>query len=381
MKITNVEGFVLKSPEQYRSPAHSEEAPGVTHCFLIKVSTDEGVTGWSDVETAPHVAASVIDAPVSGCDMMEGLRSVAVGEDPFETERLWDKVYRATAYYGIRGAAIQVLSGFDVACYDIMGKAANVPVYKLLGGGYRDRVRAYASTLFRPTPDDIKRACEYYLEKGFTAIKFGWGVFGEDKKRDVELVRAARQTIGDNVELMVDAGWKHNRSAADAIDLLRRLDEYDIFWLEDFLHPEMINGYARVKAAGLKTRIAAGEQAATGWGFRQLIHEGRIDVAQPDISRCGGFTQLRKIIWEAEVAGIDVCPHAWLTDLLTAASLHANSALPRSLFLEYNVSTSPMLREIILNPIEMDSGGYMNVPQGPGLGIEIDEKAMRKYLI
>ena len=277
--------------------------------------------------------------------------------------------------------AIQVMSGFDIACHDIMGKAVGRPVYKLLGGAYRQKVRAYASTLFRPTPDDMKRACAYYLEKGFTAIKFGWGVFGQDRKTDIALVKAAREEIGDNIELMVDAGWKQNRSAYDAIELLRQLEPYNIFWLEDFLYPECYDGYAKVKEAGVKTRIAAGEQEAAGWGFRQLIRQGKIDVAQPDISRSGGFTQMRKIVWEAETAGIDVCPHAWLTDLLTAASLHVNAALPRSLFLEYNVSSSPMLRDIIQNPIRMDKDGMMEVPQAPGLGIEIDEAAVRKYQI
>jgi len=381
MKITDVEGFVLQSPDKYLNPSGSEEATGVAYCFLIKVSTDEGVTGWSDVETAPHVAASLIQAPLTGCDMMEGVRELAVGEDPFETERLWDKLYRGTAYYGRRGAAIQVMSGFDIACHDIMGKAVGRPVYKLLGGAYRQKVRAYASTLFRPTPGDIKKACAYYLEKGFTAIKFGWGVFGQDRKTDIALVKAAREEIGDNAELMVDAGWKQNRSAYDAVELLRQLEPYNIYWLEDFLHPECYDGYAKVKEAGVKTRIAAGEQEATGWGFRQLIRRGKIDVAQPDISRCGGFTQIRKIIWEAETAGIDVCPHAWLTDLLTAASLHVNAALPRSLFLEYNVSSSPMLRDIIKNPIQMGKDGMMDVPQAPGLGIEIDEAAVRRYRI
>lgn len=379
MKITNVEGFVLASPRQYENPAGSEEAPGVAYCFLMKVSTDEGVTGWSDVETAPHVAASVIDAPSTGSGMMEGLKSLVTGEDPFETERLWDKIYRGSAYYGRRGVAMQVLSGFDIACHDIMGKAVGRPVYKLLGGGYRAKVRAYASTLFRPTPRDIQKACEDYVKLGFTAVKFGWGVFGQDKKNDIALVKAARRELGPDIELLVDAGWKHNRSAYDAIELLRALEEYNIFWLEDFLHPECYDGYARVKEAGVKTRIAAGEQEATGWGFRELIRRGKIDVAQPDLSRCGGFTQARKIMWEAEAAGIDVCPHAWLTDLLTAASLHMNAALPRSLFLEYNVSSSPMLRDIIENPITMDRDGWMDVPQAPGLGIGIDEKAVQKY--
>jgi len=235
--------------------------------------------------------------------------------------------------------------------------------------------------LFRPTPGDIQKACEAYMNLGFTAIKFGWGVFGQDRKNDIALVETARKELGPDVELLIDAGWKENRSAYDAVELIRALEEYNIFWLEDFLHPECYDGYAKVKEAGVKTRLAAGEQESTGWGFRELIHRGKIDVAQPDISRCGGFTQARKIIWEAEVAGIDVCPHAWLTDLLTAASLHMNAVLPRSLFLEYNVSTSPMLREIIINPIVMDKDGWMDIPQTPGLGIEIDERAIQKYRV
>jgi len=381
MKITKVEGFVLKSTRDYENPTGAEEAPGVAYCFLMKVSTDEGIVGWSDVETAPHVAYSVIDAPSTGSGMMEGLNALVVGEDPFETERLWDKIYRGTAYYGRRGVAMQVLSGFDIACHDIIGKAINKPVYKLLGGGYRDKVRAYASTLFRPTPSDMQKACNDYMKLGFTAIKFGWGDFGKDRQNDIARVKAAREELGPDIDLLIDAGWKHNRSAYDATQLLRDIEEYDIYWLEDFLHPECYEGYAKVKESGVKTRIAAGEQEATAWGFRELITKGKIDVAQPDLSRCGGFTQARKIAWEAEVAGIDVCPHAWLTDLLTAASLHMNAFLPRSLFLEYNVSSSPMLRDIIKNPVIMDKNGMMDVPQLPGLGIEIDEKAVEKYRV
>jgi len=381
LKITDVEGFVLQSPDLYLNPAGSEEASGVAYCFLIKVNTDEGISGWSDVETAPHVAQAVIGAPETGSGLIEGLKSIVIGEDPFDTELLWDKVYRGTIYFGRRGVVMQVLSGFDIACHDIIGKAIGRPVYKLLGGAYRQKVRAYASTLFRPTPGDMKRACEYYLSKGFTAIKFGWGVFGNDRKNDIALVKAAREAVGPDVDLMVDAGWTCKRSAYDAIELLRQIEEYNIFWLEDFLHPECYEGYAKVKEAGVKTRIAAGEQEATGWGFRQLITKGKIDVAQPDISRCGGLTQLRKIFWEVECAGIDLCPHAWLTDLLTATSLHVNAVLPRSLFLEYNVSSSPMLRDIILNPVKMDADGMLDVPQEPGLGILVDEKAVEHYRV
>ena len=362
MKIIDVEAIILASPLANQAPQGSEEAAGVQHCLLMKVTTDEGIVGWSDVETAPHVGAAAVNAPASGVAMIDGLKTLVLGEDPFEVERLWDKVYRGMVYFGRRGVAIQVLSGFDIACYDIMGKAINRPVYKLLGGAYRERVRPYASTLFRSTPDDMSRACEFYLERGFTAIKFGWGIFGQDRKQDILLVKAAREALGPDIDLLIDPGWKVNRSAYQAIDLLHHLEPYNIFWLEDFLHPECYEGYARVKDAGVSTRLAAGEQEATAWGFHDLITRGKIDVAQPDLSRCGGFTQLRKIIWEAELAGVDVCPHAWLTDLLTAASLHANAALPRSLFLEYNVSANPMLREVIANPVTLDKDGMMAVP-------------------
>lgn len=381
MKIVDVEPIVLESPYENAAPTGSEEATGVKHCLLIKVITDEGIVGWSDVETAPHVGVAAVNAPVSGIEAFDGLRALVVGEDPFDVERLWDKVYRGSIYYGRRGVAIQVLSGFDIACHDIMGKAIGRPIYKLLGGAYRDRVRAYASTLFRPTPDAMKRACDHYLARGFTAIKFGWGIFGQDRRRDIELIRAARATIGPDVALMIDPGWMVRRSVQDAVALLRDLEPFDLFWLEDFLHPECYEGYAAVKAAGVRTRLAAGEQEATAWGFHDLLHRGKVDVVQPDLSRCGGLSQIRKIIWEAERVGADVCPHAWLTDLLSAASLHVNACLPRSLFLEYNVSTTPMLHEIIPQPLRMDADGWMPVPQGPGLGVEVDEKAIARFRV
>lgn len=381
MKITDVTAFILESPYENRAPEGSEEANGVKHCMLLKVSTDEGLIGWSDIETAPHVAAAAVSAPVSGAGMFEGLRELAMGEDPFDVERLWDKIYRGTAYYGRRGVAMQLLSGFDIACHDLMGKAVGRPIHKLLGGARRERVTAYASTLFRQTPEAMRTACAFYLQLGFTAVKFGWGVFGQDKRRDRTLVAAARAALGPDVKLLVDPGWMVERSAYEAIELCRMLADYDVFWVEDFLHPEGYDAYAAVKAAGIPIRLAAGEQEATGWGFRELIHRGRIDVAQPDLSRCGGFTAARRVLWEAERAGCDVCPHAWLTDLLTAASLHLNAVLPRSLFLEYNVCENPMLREIIANPVKLAADGTIAVPQGPGLGIEIDEAAVRRFQI
>ena len=270
MKITDVEPIVLESPVENAAPTGSEEAAGVKHALLLKVSTDEGIVGWADVETAPHVGAAAVTAPASGIAMFDGLRELVLGEDPFEVERLWDKVYRGTIYFGRRGVAVQVLSGFDIACHDIIGKAVGRPVHKLLGGARRDRVRAYASTLFRPTPAAMARACEFYLERGFTAIKFGWGVFGRDRKLHVELVRPAPQAVGPDVELMVDPGWAVDRSAHHAVALARPLEPFDIYWPEDFLHPEAYEAYAPAKAPGARPRTPAGEPQAPGRGLPPL---------------------------------------------------------------------------------------------------------------
>jgi L-rhamnonate dehydratase len=240
-------------------------------------------------------------------------------------------------------------------------------------------VRAYASTLFRPTPEAMATAARDYVARGFTAIKFGWGIFGQDHRRDVELVAAAREAVGEDVELMVDAGWLVRRTPKEAADMVHRLEPYRPFWIEEPLAPDDYDGY-RVLAEAVATPIAAGEQEGTLWGFDTLLSRGRLDIVQPDLSRCGGFTVARKVADLAELRNVAVCPHAWLTDLLTAASLHMNAYLKRSLFLEFNVSSSPMLRELCREPIRMEDG-WIQVPQGPGLGVEVDEEAVARYRV
>lgn len=381
MKITTVEPIILRGKLKYEDPKGATEAPGVFECFLIRIETDGGLVGWSDAETQPSVAAAAVNVGESGMGMMEGIASLLQGRDPFDAEAIWDDLFQGTIYYGRRGAAIQAMSAVDIALHDIMGKATGQPVHKLLGGGRRTKIRAYASTLFRDTPEAMRKASADYLARGFTAIKFGWGCFGRDKKLDEKLVAAARKEVGPDVDLLVDPGWKVSRSAFDAIETAKMLANHGVFWMEDFLHPEDYVGYRKVADANTGVRVAAGEQEATAWGFSRLIREGGVQVAQPDLSRCGGLTQARKIAWIARENSVDVCPHAWLTDLLTAASLHFNATLPRSLFLEYNVSTNPMLRDIIVNPIQLNKDGTIDVPQSPGLGIEIDDKAVKRYRV
>ena len=222
-------------------------------------------------------------------------------------ERLWYKMYRGSIYYGRRGAVIQAISAIDIALWDIAGKFYQQPIHILLGAAWRDKMRAYASTLFRGAPEAMRQATRIYLDQGFTAVKFGWGVFGRNPDHDVRLVEAAREEMGDQNDLMVDTGWFIERTPKQAISVVRSIEPFRPYFIEEILHPEDYDGYGRV-AESVETPIACGEQEATEWGFRQLIDRGKVDILQPDLTRCGGFTTARKIVHMAELANRLVIP-------------------------------------------------------------------------
>jgi L-rhamnonate dehydratase len=383
MKITGVELMVLKSEGLYNNAAGAEEPLGPTYMGLVKVTTDAGITGYSDMETAASVAKACVDSPkwsdAEGMEFMDGLRSLLLGQNPLEVERLWYRMYRGTIYFGRRGAALQAISAIDIALWDICGKAYGQPIHILLGGKWRDKVRAYGSTLFRPTPEAMREAAKGYMDQGFTAVKFGWGVFGKDRWLDVQLVEAARETLGARNDLMVDTGWFVERTAKEAIQLVRSIEQFEPYFVEELLHPEDYDGYRRV-AEATDTRIACGEQEATDWGFQMLIERGGIDVLQPDLSRCGGFTVSRKIVHMAERANRLVIPHSWSSDLLTAASLHLTAFQRRAEFVEFNTSQGPLSRELVKDPLTL-TDGYLTVPNAPGLGVEVNEATIEKYRI
>jgi L-rhamnonate dehydratase len=382
MKITSVELFVLKSPGLYRSPEGSEEPPGPTYMGLVKVSTDAGICGYSDMETVPTVAKAAVEAPrwsEPGMECFDGLASLLVGENPLEVERLWYKMYRGTIYYGRRGVAIQAISAIDIALWDIAGKFYQQPIHILLGGKWHQKIRAYASTLFRPTPDAIRDAVKHYLDEGFTAVKFGWGVFGRDRGLDLRLVEAARKELGETRDLMIDAGWFVERIPKEAIQLANSLEQFRPYFLEEFLHPEDYDGYRQL-TEGSKSFIACGEQEATEWGFQQLIERAGVDVLQPDLTRCGGFTVGRKIVHMAERANRLVIPHSWCSDLLTAASLHLNAFQRHAVFVEFNTSQGPLSRALVNNPLRLEDG-YLAVPDAPGLGVEVSDETIARYRI
>jgi len=380
--------MVLDTGANYGDSGAGGESHGVRFVCLLKITTDEGIVGWSEVETQPHVGRAVVDAPSGGQIGFESLRAALVGEDPFQRERLWQKMQRYLAYYGRHGVGMHMVSGADLALWDIAGKALGLPVWRLLGARYRDRVKAYASTLFRPNPDAMKRAVAGYAAAGFRAVKFGWGCFGQDLSLDVALVKAAREEAGPDMDLMVDPGWYGTsreeplrpRSIREWVALARALEELEVLWIEDFLHPENIAGYARVAERTTTLLIAAGEQCEGIAEFERLALEGRVDVLQPDLSRCGGLTVGKQIADLAMRRQIHCVPHAWLSDILKAAAVHLNAYLMQSLYIEYNVSAAPVLRNLCTEHIQMKDG-WVRVPERAGLGVEVNEDIVRKHRV
>ena len=391
MKITAVDQILLKGADTYTATSSGAEATDNGDWQLIvRVETDAGLTGWADIETLGPAAVSIIKGPGMSILGFRSLAELAIGQNPLATDRLWERLYIGSAYYGRRGIAIQCLSAIDNACWSIRAQAAGLPLSELLGGRRRDRVMAYASTLFRATPDGMAAAAQGYIDQGFRAVKFGWGVFGEDEGRDRELVAAARQVLGPNRHLLVDPGWYpagwqdpdrwRPRSRRDAIRLCTWLADYQVGWCEDFIHPDRFDEYAAVRAES-PTPLAAGEQVATSWDFERFIRGACVDVVQPDLSRCGGITVAREVARLAEEAGIDLVPHSWLTHLLTGYSLQLVSTLPRAPYVEFNVSQSRLTRGIASGPFTLDADGMIAIPHTVGIGVAVDEAFINAHRV
>jgi len=368
MKITNVQAIVLKLPEI------SSEADGTQDDLLIVVETDEGITGYGEVDTSPYVGKAVVEAYMSH-GTCYGLREVVVGSDPFDHEQIWNDMWAKTYYYGRTGPVMHVMSGIDMAIWDIMGKATGKPVHKLLGGSYSDKVRAYASALMPSSKDGVKKMVDSYVSQGFTAIKFGWGPLGYDVHLDIDLVKTARKAAGDHVELMIDIGKRYRLKPA--MYVAKALEQLNVYWLEEPLPAEDYEGYKRL-AASTTLRIATGEEESGRLAFDRLIRETHIDVVQPDMSRCGGLTEAKKIATLAADHNILCVPHAFKTGVLVAASIHLIAAIPHAPFLEFSVTESGIRKELLAEPF-VQKDGFVDVPQKPGLGIEINPDVIKKY--
>jgi len=383
MKIVDVRAHCLRSP--LAQPfAFSQGWVGSRGATIVEVITDAGVTGWGEALCQglqpPEIAAAAVHA---------ALKPLAVGADPLQPEVLWHRMYHHTRDYGMKGAVIGAISGVDIALWDIAGKVRGEPVAKLLGGMFRDRVQAYATGFYRidgrgEAPRLAAEAREK-LAAGFRALKVKLG-FGLDD--DLAVMRAIRDaTAGREVEAMIDTN--HAYGVAEAIALGRGLEDmgWKLRWYEEPVTQEDLDGYGEVRRA-LATPVAGGENEYTLFGFRELFARRAVDIAQPDLCAAGGFTGCRHIAALAHAHGVQVNPHVWASAVGQAASLQLLAALPvanhalfaREPLLEFDTSSHPFREHLTDAPLRHQDG-WVEIPQRPGLGIEVSRSTLERYTV
>lgn len=374
MKIKSVRVHILEA--KLSEPfAYSRAWYDTRTAMLVEIETDTGLTGWGECYGPARMTAAVV----------QSVAPWLTGEDPLRTDVIWQTVYARLRDHGQKGVVIQGLSGIDIALWDIKGKHFSVPAHRLMGGPLRSEVQAYATGLYRrKSGDPLKYLAEEaagYVADGFRAVKLKVG-FGIDE--DAAVTRAVREAIGPKVALMVDAN--HAFDATAAIRLGRMIEPYDIGWFEEPVPPEDLAGHREVKAA-LSIPVATGECEFTRYGFRELLTSRAADIIQPDTCAAGGLSECKKIADMSEAFGVRYNPHVWGTGIAIAASLQLLAVLPphtpTSLaplepLLEFDRTEHPIRQAILTTPIE-HARGMVRVPDGPGLGIEIDRKALAKF--
>ena len=345
---------------------------------IVEIETTDGITGWGECYGPSAVAKAYLETQFA---------PRIVGRDAFDVEVIWEDLYNRIKDYGGQGMAASALSGIDIALWDIIGKACNRPIHKLIGGAHRTEVTAYATGLYfidmnRLVEEAVEEAQEF-VENGFSAIKMKIGL--GSIKLDIERVAAVRKAIGDDMRLMVDAN--HCFSVPQAIRIGRELEKLNVEWFEEPISPEDIDGYVEVTRA-LDMAVAGGENGFTRWGFRDLVVRKAMDIVQPDVCAAGGISECRKIAALASAHGVECVPHAWGSAIGLAATLHFLAALPDQPpsfkpmppLLELEQCENPFRDLLAREPI-VQKHGKVQVPTGAGLGIEIDRSVLERYRV
>lgn len=388
MKITDIECCVLLAPD-YDADATSSAQDNI----VVRVHTDAGIVGVGETDANPWAVKALIEAPGTH-SMGRGLKEMLLGQDPRQPEALWDRLYTGSAMNGRRGLAICAMGALDMALWDIRGQAEGKPVWQLLGGSQQTALIPYASLL--PAGGDLHayRAglvakAQEALHMGFRAVKAEICISGpyshmglqERDEHVVEIAAAVRDAIGPDVALMIDVAYAW-RDVKQALWVMRRLEPLDIYFVETPLPSDDLDGYARL-ADATDIRIAAGEWLTSRFEFHDLIDRGHIDVAQPDVGRVGGLTEARRVVEYARDRGRLIVPHCWKTGIGIAASAHlciAASNAPFFEFLPAQLAESRLRRELTVGDLPMVDG-RIALPDKPGLGIELDEDALRRYSV
>jgi len=378
MKIADIKTYVLKTPLE-EPFAFAMGWVRQRSTMIVEVVTDGGISGWGESLChglqPPEIARTIVDV---------ALKPILVGQDPFDVDVLWERMYNLTRPFGQKGAVPNAMASVDIAIWDCLGRALGKPVHKLLGGAYRTEVQPYATGFYRVEgksyPEEAIAEAKRHIARGFSAmkLKIGFGV-----EEDIEYVRAVREAIGRGPKLMVDANHAYNVSAARRI--LKAIEPFDIHWFEEPISPEDIDGYRELKNL-TSIYLAAGENEFTKTGFREWVSKRAVDILQPDLCSAGGFTECRKISVLAQAWHMMLIPHVWGSGIGLAASLQFLATVPPAPLalkpiepmLEYDQSSHPFRQDLIFDAISMRDG-KVQVPSGPGLGVEVNRDVIERY--
>ncbi|GGE27902.1 D-galactarolactone cycloisomerase [Pullulanibacillus camelliae] len=378
MKITDVIAHVMSSPLE-EPFAFSQGWVKKRSTVIIEIVTDEGVTGWGESlchgQHPPEIAASFVNF----C-----FKPLLLGRDPFDVEVLWEEMYNRTRPFGQGGAAVNAISGVDIALWDIIGRALDKPIHKLIGGAFRTEITPYATGFYRVNgktyPDEAVKEAKRHLDNGFNAfkLKIGFGV-----QADLEYIFALREAVGPDVQIMVDANGAYN--AATARRILLESQSAKIHFFEEPLAPEDIEGYQSLKNL-TSTYIASGENLFGKVGYRHWISSGALDILQPDLCSSGGFTECKKIAALAQAYNTMLIPHVWGSGIGLAAALQFIATLPpaplclhpEEAMLEYDQSSHPFRGDLIYHAISMEDG-KVKIPEKSGIGVEINQDIINEY--
>jgi L-alanine-DL-glutamate epimerase-like enolase superfamily enzyme len=340
---------------------------------LVEIFTDNGLVGIGNAALAPQVTKQVIDLY---------LKPLLIGADPWDVEFLWQHMYRRTMAFGRKGIGMTAISAVDIALWDLLGKSAKQPVYRLLGGRTKPRIPVYASRLYSTPLEELAREAKRYADEGYKAMKlrYGWGPLdgAAGMQKNVDLVRTVRETVGDGVDIMTDAymGWNLDYAKR----MLPLLEPFNLRWLEEPVIPDDIRGYAELKAAG-RIPIAGGEHEFTLFGFQQLLEARAVDYIQFDTNRVGGITQARKIAALAEAHQVPVIPHAGQMHNYHIVMASLNSPMAE-FFPKVDVEVGNELFWYIFDGEPIPKDGFINLDENvPGLGLTVNERALKQFHI
>jgi D-galactarolactone cycloisomerase len=388
MKIERFDTFVLKVPTGTNTFYSSQAAFPERSSLLVKVTTDEGLVGWGEggqYGPPEPVATAIIDV----------LAPRLLGREADQPVRIWEDNYAFSRDFGQKGTYVEAMSAIDIALWDIWGKSLDRPVHHLLGGAFRQRAMAYATGCYYPENyqdtkammDALAEEVAGYADAGITAAKIKIGLLSVEQDR--ARIALIRNTVGPDVKLMADANHAYN--SATALRIGRVMEEHSLLWFEEPVPPEDHDGYRRLRAA-LDVPIAGGECEFTRFGFRDLIGGGCVDIVQPDLCCCGGFSEWTKILGTASQHGVLTMPHVWGSGVAVAAALQAIATIPpmphtaspvtlqNEPMVEFDRTFNPLRDEILHENFAIEDGAVA-IPSGPGLGISVDEKALERFVV